>query len=60
GDVILVGNTEIAEATRELWEMGFTVEPTSAIVLAALRKMADALRGKRTALILTGSGLKVM
>jgi len=60
GDVVLVGNSEIEKAYAELWERGFTVEPTSAIVHAAFLKLLDKLKGKRVASILTGSGLKMI
>lgn len=60
GDVILVGNTEILRAWRELWELGFLVEPTSASIYAALEKIKNQLSGKKVLLVLTGSGLKTI
>lgn len=60
GDVVLVGNSEIVKALRELIDLGFIVEPTSATVYAALKKKIGVLRGLRVLLILTGSGLKTL
>lgn len=60
GDVVLVGNSEIEKAYTDLWERGFTVEPTSAIVYAAFLKLLDRLKGMRVATVLTGSGLKMI
>jgi threonine synthase len=55
GEVIAVSDDEIRSAQRELAEAGFYVEPTSAVVAAALRKAR--LNGVIVA-TLTGSGLK--
>ncbi len=61
GMCVSVRDEEVESALRELWRMGFLVEPTSAVVLAALRKItARGLveEGARVLLPLTGSGLK--
>lgn len=61
GTCISVGDGEIEAALRKLWDMGFLVEPTSAVVLAALKKLTASgrIEGKsRVLLPLTGSGLK--
>jgi len=60
GDIYLVGNTEIEAAWRELWEMGFLVEPTSAASYAVLGKLRGMLAGRKALIILTGSGLKMV
>ncbi|MCY0867929.1 MAG: pyridoxal-phosphate dependent enzyme [Desulfurococcus sp.] len=60
GSIVLVGNSEIEKAWRELWEMGFTVEPTSAAAYAAFQKVKSMLAGKKTLIVLTGSGLKTI
>ncbi len=61
GEVVLVDNNEIAQALRELINLGFIVEPTSAAALAALNKVINEGAGIREALIpLTGSGLKMI
>jgi len=63
GLCIVVSDNEIISALKELINMGFIVEPTSATVYAAFKK---ALHGKivdrdhNVVLILTGSGLKVL
>ncbi len=61
GTCVSVNDEEIKNALLKLWDMGFLVEPTSAVVLAALEKLTDS--GKigeksRVLLPLTGSGLK--
>ncbi|MBC7109435.1 MAG: threonine synthase [Archaeoglobi archaeon] len=56
GEVIAVEESEIIEALKELGRNGFYVEPTSAVPLAALRR----IEGREDFLIpLTGSGLKL-
>ncbi|MEM4717890.1 MAG: pyridoxal-phosphate dependent enzyme [Desulfurococcaceae archaeon] len=61
GDIVLVGNTEIEKAHRELWEYGFLVEPTSATVYAAYEKIRNKLPDNVSILlVLTGSGLKTL
>lgn len=59
GDVVLVGNSEIAKAMEELMNMGFIVEPTSATAYAAFKKYKDRFQGLRVLIVLTGSGLKL-
>lgn len=63
GVVVLVENKEIISSLKKLYRMGFVVEPTSATVLAGLRKALDQGlidRGDEVLLILTGSGLKTL
>ncbi|ADI32672.1 pyridoxal-phosphate dependent enzyme [Staphylothermus hellenicus] len=60
GKIVLVGNSEIKQALLELLDKGFIVEPTSAAVYAAYKKMIDEFRGKEVLLPLTGSGLKMV
>ena len=61
GEVVLIGNSEIARAHKTLWEWGFTVEPTSAVVYAAYEKISAKIPSKsRVLLVLTGSGLKTL
>ncbi len=61
GDVVLVGNSEIERAHKTLWEWGFTVEPTSAVVYAAYEKLSWKIPEKSSILlVLTGSGLKTL
>ncbi len=61
GACVSVGDGEIGNALHELWDMGFLVEPTSAVVLAALKKLTasgEIEEKSRVLLPLTGSGLK--
>ena len=63
GRVVLVDDNEIVHALRELIDMGFVVEPTSATVYAALIKVVDDLKSlgvESVLLVLTGSGLKML
>lgn len=61
GDVVLVGNTEIEKALKELWEWGFLVEPTSASAYAAYTKSRGRIpEGSSVLIVLTGSGLKTV
>ncbi len=59
GTVVVVSDEEVAAALKELYRMGFVVEPTSATVQAALRKLLEegCIEGPVLA-VLTGSGLK--
>ena len=60
GLCVSVGRAETVEALNWLIERGFLVEPTSAVVLAALWKLRERIAaGSRVLLPLTGSGLKV-
>ncbi|ASA76993.1 pyridoxal-phosphate dependent enzyme [Thermococcus sp. 5-4] len=63
GTCVSVGDSEIARALKWLWERGFMVEPTSAVVLAALWRLQGSgfiPSGSRVLLPLTGSGLKTV
>lgn len=61
GKIVLVGNSEITKAINELWNWGFTVEPTSATVYAAYHKIRSEIpSGSSILLVLTGSGLKTL
>jgi len=57
GSICVVEENEILKGRDVLARLGFYVEPTSAIVWAALAKMADVLPDP-VVVILTGSGLK--
>ncbi|MGQ9617106.1 MAG: pyridoxal-phosphate dependent enzyme [Spirochaetota bacterium] len=57
GFTVVVKDDEIIKALKRLAEMGFYVEPTSAVTLAAWHKLDRALK-KNAVLILTGNGLK--
>ena len=62
GLCVSVGEAETREALNWLWERGFLVEPTSALVLSALWKLLRAgkiAEGSKVLLPLTGSGLKI-
>lgn len=58
GEVIKVSEKEIAEGINILAQKGIYVEPTSAVVIGALKKSVKAAKGKTNVVILTGSGLK--
>ncbi len=58
GEVIKVSEEEIAEGINILAQKGIYVEPTSAVVVGALRKSLKIKEGKTNVVILTGSGLK--
>lgn len=63
GFCVSVGDREIDKALNDLISMGFLVEPTSAVVFAAFKKLLK--NGKfekdsKVLLPLTGSGLKVI
>jgi len=58
-----VTDEEVAEGLKKLWGMGFLVEPTSAVVYAALKKAISEKvveKGENTVVILTGSGAKML
>jgi len=55
--VTLVSEEEILEGFRWLGRAGFNAEPTSAVIVPALRKM-NLAAGEAVLAILTGSGLK--
>ncbi len=58
GEVIKVSEGEIAEGIKILAQRGIYVEPTSAVVVAALKKSVKIEDSKVNVVILTGSGLK--
>ena len=58
GEVIKVSEEEIAEGINILAQKGIYVEPTSAVVVGALKKSLKVEEGKTNVAILTGSGLK--
>lgn len=59
GAVVAVSEEEIVQARNELGCTGLYVEPTSATVVAALRKLPEQIgAGDVTVVSLTGSGLK--
>jgi threonine synthase len=61
GEVVVVREEEIFEAFKELARQGFFVEPSSAVAYAAYKKQLEdkeATKSDRTAIILTGMGLK--
>lgn len=59
GRIVAVQETEIMDGMRELAKLGVLVEPTSAVVLPALKRVEDALRRDSVVVLsLTGSGFK--
>jgi threonine synthase len=58
GEVIKVSEEEIVEGVRILAKKGIYVEPTSAVIVGALRKSLKIKEGETNVAILTGSGLK--
>ncbi|RLG78659.1 MAG: L-threonine synthase [Thermoprotei archaeon] len=63
GEVVVVNDEEILDALRELYDYGLIVEPTSATVLAAIKKLIDQGKigkGEEVLAPLTGSGLKMI
>ncbi len=63
GTIIVVNDNDIREGLREALRNGFIIEPSSATVFSALRKLVENRyidRGSKVVLILTGSGLKVV
>ncbi|NWF86961.1 pyridoxal-phosphate dependent enzyme [Candidatus Bathyarchaeota archaeon] len=61
GDAVAVEEKEIMDAFKELARKGFFVEPSSAVSYAAYKKQLQnrkLSKGDRTAIILTGHGLK--
>lgn len=55
GDIVLVSEEEIVGGLKKAFRMGLFIEPTSAVVMAAVEKLSP--EGKTVA-ILTGNGLK--
>jgi threonine synthase len=63
GHAMVVDETEIMEAYKSLWRLGFTVEPTSSVVYAAFKKAYESgdIRGDDIVLLpLTGNGIKMI
>lgn len=63
GSSVAVSLEELKEALRELYSMGFIVEPTSAAPFAALKLLVEEGvidKGSDVLVPLTGSGLKVL
>jgi len=60
GRFITVRETDIADAWRWLWSRGLPVEPTSAVVAAALRSEGPRLAASGGGIVgvLTGAGIK--
>lgn len=59
-EIHLVNDKEIKKALRELLQLGFIVEPTTATLWATYRKIREEHRGKTVLIPLTGSGLKTI
>lgn len=63
GHVLLVNNNDIITGLKKLYKLGFIVEPTSATVIAGLKKALEQGiidKGDRVLTVLTGSGLKML
>ncbi len=63
GRVVLVDNNGILRALKELYRLGFIVEPTSTLPYIALLKMLEEKiidKGEEILVPLTGSGLKTL
>ncbi|MEN3000110.1 MAG: pyridoxal-phosphate dependent enzyme [Acidilobaceae archaeon] len=58
GAVVKVGDKAIRESLGELLDMGFLVEPSSAVAWSAYKALKGELRGEQVVIVLTGSGLK--
>jgi threonine dehydratase len=57
-EVITVPDSDTLAAMRRLWsELKQTIEPSSAIVMAALLRQRDRFAGKRVGLVLTGGNV---
>ena len=56
GDVVIVKEREVVEALKLMLKRGLYIEPTSAVVIAALKNIKT--NGQVVVLPLTGSGLK--
>lgn len=55
GDIVLVSEEEIVAGLKKAFRLGLFIEPTSAVVMAAVEKLSP--KGKTVA-VLTGNGLK--
>ncbi len=63
GRIILVDNNDILKGLKELYRLGFVVEPTSTLPYIALLKLLEnneVDRGEDVFIPLTGSGLKTL
>ncbi len=63
GDVVVVDNDEIVDSLKWLVRNGFIVEPTSAAILAGLKKYVSMKKIRisgEVCVLLTGSGLKML
>lgn len=63
GRIVLVNNNDILRALKELYRLGFVVEPTSTLPYIALLKMLEEKiidKGENVLIPLTGSGLKTL
>ncbi len=59
-DILTVSEEEIIKATRLIWErLKMVVEPSSAVVLAAVLKYPNAFKNQRVGLILTGGNVDI-
>lgn len=61
GEAVIVEETEILEAFKELARKGFFVEPSSAVAYAAYKKQLkekEVSAGDKAVIVLTGNGLK--
>lgn len=58
GCVYAASDNEINMALKHLYSKGYYVEPTSAVVVGALRRINPKMRGDTSVLVLTGHGLK--
>ncbi len=57
-DLVTVTVREVSTAIQELWQVARVLsEPSGALGLAAARRMADQLRGRRVGIVLSGANL---
>jgi len=57
-DIVAVGEEEIVDTMRRVWErMKIIIEPSSAVPVAALAHVREALAGKRVGVILSGGNV---
>ncbi|MEU5942915.1 pyridoxal-phosphate dependent enzyme [Micromonospora sp. NPDC047548] len=60
GAAVIVADDEVRVAQRHLRGAGLSVEPTSAVAVAALPLLRDQIAGAQVVVPLTGSGLKTL
>ncbi|MEV4982838.1 pyridoxal-phosphate dependent enzyme [Micromonospora sp. NPDC053811] len=60
GAAVVVADEEVRAAQRHLRGAGLSVEPTSAVAVAALPLLRDQIAGAQVVVPLTGSGLKTL